>query len=94
MVSMTKRLVKVVQTCSGYPSQWDAWTTDGQYLYLRYRHAVGSVERQPDQDFDSWDTSPAERAPRVEHGTNMGVISLEDFLAAAGLELAAGADVS
>ncbi|MFC0551912.1 hypothetical protein ACFFHJ_13555 [Planotetraspora thailandica] len=91
---MTKRLAKVVQTCSGYPSQWDAWTTDGQYLYLRYRHGVGSVERQPDQDVDSWGANPASMLREWNDGTDKGVISLEDFLTAAGLELAAGADVS
>ena len=24
-------------TCSAYPSQWDAKTTDGDYVYIRYR---------------------------------------------------------
>ncbi|WP_255369534.1 hypothetical protein [Kitasatospora sp. MBT63] len=38
------RLARVVLTSPTNPSQWDAWTGDGQYLYLRYRHGVGSVE--------------------------------------------------
>lgn len=25
------------QTCGACPSQWDIWTTDGQYIYARYR---------------------------------------------------------
>lgn len=27
-------LARVVQTCGACPSQWNAWTTSGQYLYL------------------------------------------------------------
>lgn len=38
-------LVRVVQTSSACPSQWDAWDADGNYYYLRYRHAHGTVER-------------------------------------------------
>lgn len=34
-------IARVVHTCGGCPSQWDAWTTRGQYLYLRYRTARG-----------------------------------------------------
>src|SRR5206468_3937780 len=48
-------LARVVQTCHGCPSQWDAWTTGGQYLYLRYRHGEGSVEQHPSEDTDTWD---------------------------------------
>lgn len=40
-------LTHTVRTCRSMPAQWDAWTTDGQYLYLRYRHGVGSVETYP-----------------------------------------------
>lgn len=25
------------KTCGACPSQWDIWTTDGQYIYARYR---------------------------------------------------------
>lgn len=37
-------LARVVQTCTACPSQWDAWTTDGRYLYLRYRSGWGTAE--------------------------------------------------
>ncbi|GAA3267866.1 hypothetical protein [Streptomyces labedae] len=46
-------LVRVVRTCSAHPSQWDAWTAEGQYLYLRYRHGEGCVERRPGPDVDT-----------------------------------------
>jgi hypothetical protein len=77
-------LAKVVQTCWACPSQWDAWTPDGTYVYLRFRFGRGTVtinhlgmvaEFSTDDPLD-------------------GAISLEEFMAATGLELAAGAEVS
>ncbi|PNE37377.1 hypothetical protein AOB60_23965 [Streptomyces noursei] len=55
-------LARVVQTCGGCPSQWDAWTTKGQYPYLRYRHGEGTVE-QPSTSADGLFRSPR-TAPR------------------------------
>lgn len=86
-------LVRVVETCHACPSQWDAWTTDGQYLYLRYRHGIGSVEEQPSNNLDTWDM---DRPPLVEwdDDTGNGDIDLDEFLEKAGLQLAPGAEVS
>ncbi|MFF4922084.1 hypothetical protein ACFY4B_16010 [Kitasatospora sp. NPDC001261] len=93
-----RRLIRVVQTCSAGPSQWDAWTVDGQYLYLRYRHGEGCVEWHPDPGFydspESWNEGRSGLLVEWDDGTDGGVISLEDFLAAAGLVLAPGASVS
>ncbi|MFC9228827.1 hypothetical protein ACFTZI_07620 [Streptomyces decoyicus] len=93
------KLMRVVQTCSAYPSQWDAWTVDGQYLYLRYRHGVGCVEWHPGPDDDadtpdSWHEGLSGLLIEWDDGTGSGVVSLEDFLVAAGLMLAPGALVS
>lgn len=87
------RLVRVVETCHACPSQWDAWTTEGQYLYLRYRHGIGSVEEQPSNDLDTWDM---DRPPLVEwdDDTGNGDIDLDEFLEKAGLQLAPDAEVS
>ncbi|MGW6859176.1 hypothetical protein [Streptomyces xanthophaeus] len=90
-------LVRVAQTCSAYPSQWDAWTAEGHYLSLRYRHGEGSVERHPGPDIDtpdSWHEGLSEVLAEWDDGTGSGVISLEAFLSASGLALAAGASVS
>ncbi|MGI5288046.1 hypothetical protein ACQEVF_32540 [Nonomuraea polychroma] len=83
---MTIVLAKVVQTCAACPSQWDAWTVDGQYLYLRYRFGVGTVEAQPSPDEDTW----SDRPPLVKFGEPSlhGSISLEEFVAAADIKLA------
>ncbi|WP_405947502.1 hypothetical protein OG588_13625 [Streptomyces prunicolor] len=92
-----RELVRVVQTCSACPSQWDAWTADGQYLYLRFRHGEGCVEWHPDPDTDtpdSWNEGLSGLLVEWDDGTGSGVISLEDFLSAAGLVLAPGASVS
>ncbi|WP_432103658.1 hypothetical protein [Streptomyces sp. bgisy091] len=87
-------LAQVVRTCLASPSQWDAWTTDGQYLYLRYRHGEGTVEQHPSEDTDTWDGEGSRLLTLWEDGTDGGEISLPDFLAAAGLRLAPGAEVS
>ncbi|GAA3550666.1 hypothetical protein GCM10022419_033670 [Nonomuraea rosea] len=84
-------LSKVIQTCRACPSQWDAWTTDGQYLYLRYRSGMGTVEAQPGPDVDTW----TDRPPLMKFGEPSldGLINLDDFMTTGGLELAAGAEV-
>ncbi|MFB7330986.1 hypothetical protein [Streptomyces adustus] len=90
-------LERVVQTCAAFPSQWDAWTTEGAYLFLHYRHGEGCVERHPGPDVDtpdSWNQGLSEVLTQWDDGTGHGVISLEAFLAAAGLALAPGASVS
>lgn len=94
-----RKLTRVVQTCSAYPSQWDAWTADGQYLYLRYRLGVGRVEWHPGPDDDadtpeSWNEGLSGLLIEWDDGTGGGVISLEDFLTAAGLVLAPDASAS
>ncbi|WP_329012068.1 hypothetical protein [Streptomyces sp. NBC_00690] len=89
-------LVRVVQTCPAYPSQWDAWTAGGQYLSLRYRHGAGCVERHPGPDIDtsdSWNEGLSELLTEWDDGTGSGVISLEAFLDTSGLALAPGASV-
>ncbi|MEU1289775.1 hypothetical protein [Kitasatospora sp. NPDC005856] len=92
------RLARVVLTSPTNPSQWDAWTEDGQYLYLRYRHGVGSVEWHPgpeveDDTPESWNDGRSGLLVEWDDGTGGGDIGLEDFLATAGLELASGASV-
>lgn len=84
-------LVRVVRTCAAYPSQWDAWTADGRYLYLRYRHGTGSVEEQPGPDTDTW--TDGEPLVEWDDGTDGGDVTLEEFCTAAGLVLAPDARV-
>ncbi|MEU3601901.1 hypothetical protein ABZ714_24735 [Streptomyces sp. NPDC006798] len=84
-------LARVVQTSGSCPSQWDAWTTTGQYLYLRYRHGEGTVEQHPSEDTDTWDSDESRLWTRWDDGTNGGRIELTDFVATAGLWLAPGA---
>jgi hypothetical protein len=93
-----RRLMRVVQACPAYPSQWDAWTADGQYLYLRYRHGEGCVEWHPGPDPaedtpDSWNEGLSGLLVQWDDGTGSGVITLEDFLGAASLVLTPGASV-
>lgn len=79
-------IVKAVQTCWACPSQWDAWTNEGQYLYLRFRHGVGTVEEQPSPETDSWTND--EVAIRFSDDDLDGSISLEEFAERAHLALA------
>ncbi|MGW1997774.1 hypothetical protein [Embleya sp. NPDC001921] len=92
-------IARVVETCGSHPSQWDVWTADGRYLFLHYRHGIGTVEQHPDSDPDSWTTEAWEsgRSRTVKEwndGTDEGYMPLAAFLAAAGLRLAPDADVS
>jgi hypothetical protein len=87
---MSAPLARVVRTCTACPSQWDAWTVTGQYLYLRYRWSVGEVIEDvgPDGDLAA--------EPVISFGEPGGLegsISLAEFLDRAGLELAPGAEV-
>ncbi len=90
---MTTVLAKVVQTCAACPSQWDAWTADGQYFYLRYRFGIGTVDAYDSPDSDTWPSFPDGQVARFGESSLDGVISLRDFLAAAGLELAPDAEI-
>ena len=43
-------IVELVKTCEACPSQWDARTPDGKYIYIRYRYGnlwmgVGDTEQ-------------------------------------------------
>ncbi|GAA5708281.1 hypothetical protein [Streptomyces avermitilis] len=86
-------LARVVQTSGSCPSQWDAWTTTGQYLYLRYRHGEGTVEQHPSEDVDTWDGDESRLWTSWGDGTDGGQIEPTDFLVTAGLRLAPDAEV-
>ncbi|GAA1245426.1 hypothetical protein GCM10009665_40360 [Kitasatospora nipponensis] len=86
-------IARAVQTCGGCPAQWDAWTTGGQYLYLRYRHGQGSVEAFPSEDPVHWGGEGPGLRSAWDDGTSGGEIDLTDFLAMAGLHLAPDAEV-
>lgn len=92
-------IVRVVETCASHPSQWDAWTSDGRYLFLHYRPGIGTVEHHPDSDQDSWtdeawETWLSRTVKEWNDGTDEGSMALTDFLTAAGLRLAPDADIS
>lgn len=90
---MIMTLTKVVQTCFACPSQWDAWTTTGQRLYLRYRWGIGTVNAYTDVDGN--DLTTTVRVTTFNTGDSLdGTISLEDFMDAANLTLAPHAEVS
>ncbi|WP_405003511.1 hypothetical protein OHV13_03115 [Kitasatospora purpeofusca] len=87
-------LARVVWTCSSSPSQWDAWTTGGRYLYFRYRHGEGSVEHFPGgPDPDTWVEEGSGLLARWHDGSRGGAIDLADFLVPAGLRLAPNSEV-
>ncbi|MFB8203475.1 hypothetical protein [Kitasatospora purpeofusca] len=87
-------LARVVWTCSSSPSQWNAWTTGGRYLYFRYRHGEGSVEHFPGgPDPDTWDEEGSGLLARWHDGSRGGAIDLADFLVLAGLRPAPNSEV-
>jgi len=88
-------LARVIETCQACPSQWDAWTAEGQYLYLRYRFGHGTVEEHPGPDSDTWDYS---RDPVIAEFSDpdqpyAGDIELDEFLRRAELQLAPNAEI-
>lgn len=95
MSKLPAALARVVCTCPALPSQWDAWTVDGQYLYLRYRFGRGTVDAYDSHDTDTWDVVPDGAIacftdPDEPYG---GEIELDEFLRRAGLRLAVLASV-
>jgi hypothetical protein len=92
---MNHVIARAVRTCTACPSQWDAWTADGQYLYLRYRWGVGTADAYDNPNSDTWTTPPDGAISHFDTGDRLdGDIALEDFCAQAGLTVAADADVS
>lgn len=85
---MTFTLARVVQTCAALPSQWNAWTADGQYLYLRYRCGIGTVDAYEDDDSEKWTSIPDGAVARFDTGDRLdGEMSLAEFCERAGLHL-------
>lgn len=42
----------IVMTCGGCPSQWDARTDDGKYVFIRVRHGYFSLDIEGETVFD------------------------------------------
>lgn len=87
---MAVKIARVVQTCEACPSQWDAWTIDGQYLYLRYRCGIGTVDAYDTSKSAEWTRIPDGSDGRFEFGGPLDSwIDLPEFLDLAGLTLVA-----
>lgn len=81
-------IVLAVRTCEACPSQWDAWDEAGQYYYLRFRHARGTVERYPSPDTRTWPRDPTVLMAEFESPTGGGgYIELAEFAELAGITL-------
>lgn len=86
MTETAATIVRAVETCAGLPSQWDAWTDTGQYLYLRYRHGHGTVTAFASEDYKTWGDKPLGDVAEFKHGNEYdGIISLCEFCERAGL---------
>lgn len=82
-------LARVVRTCAACPSQWNAWTTSGQYLYLRYRSGIGTVDAYDTEDSSTWMRIPDGSVARFDTGDRLdGEMSLVEFCERTDLELA------
>ena len=77
--SFTIKLTKVVETCGGCPSQWDAWDANGTYYYLRFRFGHGTV--------DVGEVG-GQQVAAFEYGDRLlGFLELEEFADLAGLDV-------
>lgn len=82
-------IVKAVKTCDACPSQWNAWDSEGNFWYLRYRWGHGTAERQESPDYRIWDVKEPEF--EFDHGNEFdGYINLKEFCKLAGLRLRKG----
>jgi hypothetical protein len=46
----TLRVVSLTQTCTACPSQWEGRLSNGDYVYIRYRHGYLSLSTGPTPD--------------------------------------------
>ena len=88
-------LARAVLLCAACPSAWNAWDSDGNYWYLRYRHGHGTARQYDGPDWhDNW--SPGAKPHRVisfSHGHPLdGIITLEEFAGLSGFALSPGLD--
>lgn len=74
------KLTRVVQTCWGCPSQWDAWDSEGTYYYLRFRFGHGTVSIGDHND-------PVQIREFSDGDDMAGVIDLETFARLANLDV-------
>lgn len=88
-------LARVVRTCTAVPSQWNAWTVAGQYLYLRYRSGIGTVDAYASTDCEQWTHVPDGTVARFDTGDRLdGEMTLAQFCQHTGIEVADGAEVT
>jgi hypothetical protein len=70
-------IVSLKQTCSACPSQWDAQTSDGRYVYIRYRWGMLRVDIAASRE--AW-VDERTTLCYVPHGDSMaGSLSTEDM---------------
>ena len=83
------RIVKAELTSWACPSQWDAWTDTGEYMYLRYRYGYGYAKIYENENW--WESENMEEDTVIasfEYGHPLdGFITLEDFCEKANLNL-------
>lgn len=88
-------LARAIRTCTAVPSQWNAWTVNGQYLYLRYRSGIGTVDAYDTDDSEQWTQPPDGRVAIFDTGEQYGGdMSLTEFCERAGLQIADDAEVT
>lgn len=79
----TLKLARIEQTCHACPSQWDAWTEDGTYIYIRYRYGYLTVTRYDDPEADRGDVLFA-----MQYGDDLdGTMNEDEMLLLTGLEV-------
>jgi len=48
VIGVKYKIAKVIMTCGGCPSQWEAYTEDLRPVYVRYRWGYLSIEIAPE----------------------------------------------
>lgn len=89
-VMPTRTITDAVVTCPSHPAQWDAWTDQGEYLYLRFRHGFGFASTRRGGGLTLPDDTTVATFDAPELG---GEIGLGEFCSRAGLVLAPDANI-
>jgi len=73
------KVVKVRQTCSGNPSQWEGITEDGQFIYVRYRWGYLQIGKGETLDTAVFDESIFGKQIGLDRDGHIGYSELKEW---------------
>ncbi|PZP48572.1 MAG: hypothetical protein DI601_00350 [Azospirillum brasilense] len=92
---MVITLVHIRQTCVACPSQWDALSDHGDFIYIRYRSGYlgWGIGSSPDAAAENWASCRDTDDIQLSEDHLDGVIDLRDACEALGFSIAPDAEI-